>query len=856
MSFPKKNTFDVEEILKQLTLQEKVELLSAVDFWHTSKIPRLGIDWQIRVSDGPNGIRGTRFFDSVPSACFPNGTGLASSFNSDLLEKAGKLMAVEARHKNAHIILGPTTNIQRGPLGGRGFESFSEDPYLSGIATASIVKGIQADGDIGATVKHFVCNDLEHERFSSNSIVSQRALREIYLEPFRLAIKLANPACIMTAYNKVNGTHCSENESLISNILRKEWAWNGLVMSDWFGTYSTVESLKNGLDIEFPGPSKFRQWPIVKHLLQSKEGDLSEEDHINERCRHVLSLMKFVKQNNLDVHGYSTTEDALNNTKETSSLLRELGAETIVLLKNNNNILPLSAEKDSIAVIGPNATAFNTYSGGGSASLNPYYVVTPLQGIQSKLGGSKKVAYTIGCHAHKALSGLLEVLTNDLDPSKNGSKASFYLKSAQDRKVAKEVPIDTKIVNKSFVTLFDYDNQKINPKTKEFYIDFEGYLTPKETGDYQFGVQVFGTALLYIDDKLVIDNKTTQTKGTFCFSSGTIEETAIVYLEAGKKYKITVEYGSGFTSKIATDFGGGGLQVGFTKVIDAQEEIAKAVELAKSHDKVVLCIGLNSEWESEGYDRTDMSLPRKTDDLVSAVLKANPNTVVINQSGTPVEMPWIADCNAFIQAWYGGNELGNSIADVLFGDVVPSGKLSLSWPKKNEDNPAYLNFHTEMGRVLYGEDIFVGYRYYDKLQRTVLFPFGYGLSYTTFEFEHLEVSPLFDEGKLNVACTVSNTGDYAGKEVVQLYVGAATCGNVTKPVKELKGFKKVFIEKGSSVKVGFELSIRHITSYFDEFKGRWCSESGDYRVFVGRSSDELPLFGKFTVKETTYWTGL
>ena len=263
-----------------------------------------------------------------------------------------------------------------------------------------------------------------------------------------------------------------------------------------------------------------------------------------------------------------------------------------------------------------------------------------------------------------------------------------------------------------------------------FYIHFEGFFTPEEDGEYIFGVQVFGTALFYIDDKLEIDNKTHQTKGSFCFGAGTREETCEKYLVKGHQYRIRIEYGSGPTSSVAADFGYGGIQVGFAKKLNADEEIARAVQLAKTNDNVILCIGLNGEWESEGYDRENMSLPKNNDRLISAVLTANPNTIVVNQSGMPVELPWVDQCKALLQCWYGGNELGNAIADVLYGDVVPSGKLSISWPYMCHDNPAFLNFKTESGRVLYGEDIYVGYRFYEKVRRQVAFPFGHGLSYT------------------------------------------------------------------------------------------------------------------------------
>lgn len=845
--------FNVDYLLGELTLHEKIKLLAAEDWWHTAAITRLGIP-SIRVSDGPNGIRGTKFFDSVPSACFPNGTALASSFNEDLLVRAGELMALESKHKGAKVILGPTTNIQRGPLGGRGFESFSEDPYLSGVATAAVVNGIQKSNEIAATVKHFVCNDLEHERYSSNSIVSERALREIYLEPFRLAVKKSDPKLFMTSYNKVNGIHCSSSKKLIQNILRKEWKSNALVVSDWFGNSDTVDSIKNGLDIEFPGPTRFRKPDIVSHLLnckaETRDGEQFSIEHVDARARKVLELVKYF----VDVEGTTelpTNEDDKNNTPETAKLLREIGNECIVLLKNDKNVLPLN-KKDDILVIGPNAKALNA-SGGGSAALNGYYTISPLQGIANAVGKKlEDIPYIKGCENHKTLSNLVEQCTNDVDLTQKGFAMSFYTKPAKER--GDEKPFDDRIITNSYIALYDYDHEMIDHKTNLFYCDIQGYFTPEESGVYEFQCQVLGTALVYIDNKLVINNKENQVLGDFGFGSGTIPVSAFLNLEKGRKYKIQIDYGSGPTSVLCKNREESALKVGVNKVIDEQEEIKKAAELASKHDKVILVIGLNGEIESEGYDRDNMQLPRRTNDLVTAVLKANPNTVIVNQSGTPVEFPWLQQATTLLQAYYGGNELGNSIADVVFGDANPSGKLSLSWPLKNEDNPAYLNFKTVMGRVLYGEDIYVGYRFYEKLQRQVAYPFGHGLSYTTFKFNELEVSG--DDESLKVELSVANTGKVDGKEVVQVYVARTSPSAVPRPVKELKKFKKVALKAGESAKVELTLSVKDSCSYFDEFHNQWHLEAGKYQVLVGSSSDDIHLIGDFEVKESKFWLGL
>ncbi|CDR47499.1 CYFA0S32e01002g1_1 [Cyberlindnera fabianii] len=835
--------FDVEDVLSKLTLEEKIGLSAGIDFWHTYPVPRLNIP-SLRLSDGPNGIRGTKFFNGVPGAVLPNGTGLASSFDKELLFEAGKLAGVEARHKSAHVDLGPTTNMQRGPNGGRGFESFSEDPYLAGIASAEVVKGLQSE-HIAATMKHYVCNDLEHERNSSDSLITDRALREIYLEPFRLAVKFADPKAFMTGYNKINGEHVSQSKKFINDILRNEWEWDGTVMSDWLGTYTSKESIRAGLDLEMPGPPKMRTEEHVGQQIMSRELHIND---LNDRVRGVLKLVKYCLDSGIPENG---PEDTKNNTPETSATLRKFAAESIVLLKNEDQILPLKKE-ESVAVIGPNAK-YAAYSGGGSATLAAYYTVTPYEGIKNKIGTDPK--YTVGAYAHVSLPGLAEQSINP-GTGKTGARATFY---HEPRGTKNRRKFDQFDLTSSYHHMVDYKHEEVNADST-FYIDFECEFTPEDTAEYDFGLTVVGTAQLFVDDKLVVDNKTKQTRGNTFFNQGTIQEVGSIKLEKGKKYNIRIEFGSARTYSITdrdgVDFAGnGGICFGVARVLDADEEIARACEIAKSVDKVILCMGTNGEWESESYDRANISLPGRSDDLVSAVLKANPNAVVVNQSGTPCEFPWVKSAKAVVQAWFGGNELGNAIADVLYGDVYPSAKLSLTFPQKFHDNPAYLNFKTERGRVLYGEDIFVGYRYYEKLQKQVMFPFGYGLSYTTFAFSGLKVNVDEASNKLSVSIKVKNTGKVEGKEVVQVYIGK-TESDVIRPVKELKGFEKVNLKAGEVKVVDIELSLKDAVSYFDEWENKWHVQDGEYSVYVGSSSDDIEAIEKFDIKKAFYWTGL
>lgn len=783
-------------------------------------------------------MRGTKFFNGVRAACFPCGTALGATFNLPLLEAAGRAMGREAVAKGAHCILGPTINMQRSPLGGRGFESLGEDPVLAGLGAGSLVKGIQGTG-VQACVKHFVCNDQEHRRNAVQAVVSERALREVYAMAFQLAIREGAPGAVMTAYNGVNGTYCSESRELLEGMLRGEWGWEGLVMSDWFGTYSTTEAVKAGLDLEMPGPPRFRG----EGLKFGVQTDKVREHVLDERVRGVLNFVRRCAASGIPEGAEEKTAD----TEETRALLRKIGGEGLVLLKNDRVLLPLEKKKGTV-VIGPNAKVA-TYHGGGSASLAAYYAVTPFEGIEAKVEG--EVGYTVGCYSHKMLPLIGTVLTTP--EGGKGMRMRVYNEApGEDRAMTDELELE-----KTELLLVDYKNPKLRGDL--WYADFEGSFVAEADGTWEFGVVVCGTAKLFVNGDLVVDNATTQKQGDAFFGSSTVEEKGFVEVKEGQKYDLKVEFASAVTSKLAGNnvlFGGGTLRVGGCKVIDPKKEIEKAAEIARNAEQVIICAGLNADWETEGSDRENMDLPGHMDELIAAVAKANRNTVVVMQSGTPVRMPWIDDVAAVVQAWYGGNETGNVIADVLFGDVNPSGKLSLSFPKRVQDNPAFLNVRAEGGRTVYGEDVYIGYRYYEFAEREVLFPFGHGLSYTTFEFERLEVSE--KDGKLAVGVTVKNTGDAKGAEVVQVYVAPKQAAKVNRPRKELKGFAKVELAPGESKTVAVDIETKYAASYWDEERSKWCAEEGEYEVIVANTSDvkATALRGSFSVGETFWWTGL
>ena len=747
-------------------------------------------------------------------------------------------MGEEAKAKSAHVILGPTINMQRSPLGGRGFESIGEDPFLAGLGAAALVRGIQSTG-IQATVKHFLCNDQEDKRMGVSSIVTERAVREIYALPFQLTVRDAQPGAFMTAYNAINGVYCSENRKYLTELLREEWGWDGLVMSDWFGVYSTTDSVKAGLDLEMPGPTKFRG-----EALKFNAGNGKPFVHvINDRAREVLKFVKKCAASGVKENGPEEGAD----TPETAALLRRVGNESLVLLKNDNNVLPLKKDKKTL-VIGPNAKTA-TYHGGGSASLLAYYAVTPYDGIKEKLGSAP--TYTVGAYTHKFLPVLGEQCTANGKP---GMSWKVYNEppSASTRNV-----IDELHFQKTEMHLVDYYNTKLN---EVWYADLEGTYVPEQDCTYEFGLVVCGTAKAFVNGKLVVDNATKQVPGNAFFGSATREERGTIDLKKGEKYDFKIEFSSAptFTLKLDTFAPGhGSLRVGGCMVIDDQDEIKKSVQLAKEHDQVIICAGLNADWETEGSDRESMKLPGVLDQMISEVAAANPKTVVVLQTGTPEEMPWIKETPAVVQAWYGGNETGNCIADIVFGDCNPSGKLSLSFPKRLQDVPAYLNFRTEAGRTLYGEDVYVGYRYYEFANREVNFPFGHGLSYTTFSFSDLNVAHA--DGKVTTSLKVTNTGAAQGAEVAQLYVRPKQAAKINRPVKELRGFAKVELAPGESQTVTIEEQEKYMAAYFDEECDKWCVEKGEYEVVVSDSSEvreDKALKGEFSVKETYWWSGL
>ncbi|MEP7133767.1 MAG: glycoside hydrolase family 3 C-terminal domain-containing protein [Chloroflexota bacterium] len=793
----------IDDLLKEMTLEEKISMLAGADLWHSVGIPRLGIP-QFKTTDGPNGARGAWGSMSTPSVATPVGIALGATWNPELVEKVGNVLADELEAKSAHILLAPTVNIHRTPIAGRNFECYSEDPFLSGMLAAAYIKGIQDKGK-GACIKHFVANDQEYERFSMSSEVDERTLREIYLEPFRLAIRKSNPWAVMSAYNRINGTYAAENDHTLLDILKGEWGYEGIVMSDWFGTYDK-ETPHSGLDLEMPGEARWMSEEIVKRALD--DGPLTEAA-LDDKVRRLLNVSE-----KAGLFGKSEPKlERGENKPEHRKIIREAAREAIVLLKNDGT-LPLKKVR-SIAVIGPYANAVQIL-GGGSSSVTPHYVVTPFEGIKNRAGKKIKVDTVPGCHIYKNLPAPAPETLSTEDGRLGLSLNLFNGTECAGAPVYSEV---TPHVQHGW---FHYSVPNVNQS--EFSMRMEGFFKPKESGTHTLGLNSVGWCKLYLDEKLIIDHSSDSDMGK--------QVIAEVELKGGKAYPIKVEYyWKGNPRWRSVGIG--------HQPPEPLDLIAEAVKLAKKSDVVVIVAGLNGEWETEGADRVDMKLPGAQDELIKKVAKANKNTIVVLNVGSAVEMPWLDKVPAVLQLWYDSQEQGNALADILFGDVNPSGKLPTTFPVRLEDNPAYINYPGENGKVRYGEGIFVGYRYYEKKNIAPLFPFGHGLSYTKFKYSNLKLSAasITPNDTLKVKVDVTNTGKVAGKEIVQLYVRDVK-STFARPEKELKAFDKIELKPKQAKTVTFTLD-REAFWYFDTVRNAWSTESGEFEILVGGSSRDV-----------------
>ena len=605
-------------------------------------------------------------------------------------------------------------------------------------------------------------------------------------------------------------------------------------MSDWFGTHSTAPALNAGLDLEMPGPTQWRGQKLVEAV---RNGEVTQEA-VTQAAGRILHLIERVGA----LDHPDIPEEADIDLPTHREVARRAAAEAIVLLKNRDNTLPLDPEKlNSVAIIGPNAKTAQIM-GGGSARVNAHYAITPFDGITAQLGPGVKVGYEIGCTNHKYTPLIpLSNLSTSRDSTEHGLAITYY----NSLDLTGEPVWQTTLLSTETVWLGEIGH---GVNMRAFSARISGFFIPDESGPYTISLVSSGVCRLFADGAELIDNWTSQNKGDAFMGAGSGEKTAELTLTAGTPVELLIEYstqGAGFLS---------GVRLGAMPVLP-QDAIDRAAGLAAQSDVALVFIGSTGEWESEGADRPDMDLVGKQAILIEAVAAANPRTIVVVQTGSPITMPWLAEPASILQAWFPGQECGNAIADVLFGKVDASGRLPQTFPQRLQDNPAYINYPGENGKVVYGEGLFVGYRYYDKKHLAPLFPFGFGLSYTTFEYSnlHLSEAAIASGEILEVSMDVTNTGSRSGTEVVQLYV-EDVYSTLARPNMELKGFDKVALAPGETRMVTFTLDRRAL-AFWDDAEHRWVAEAGEFRTLIGRSAEEFVLAARFELTDTIRFDG-
>lgn len=808
-SAPQKSDIEsrVNSILEKMTVEEKIEILGGVNDFYTRPFSRLGIP-ALKMSDGPMGVH-----DYGLTTAYPAGIALAASWDLDLAHRFGVAMGNDARARGVHFILGPGMNIYRAPMNGRNFEYFGEDPFLASRMAVNEIKGMQAQGVI-ATAKHFAGNNSEFARMTLSSDIDERTLREIYLPAFEASVKEAKVGAVMDAYNLVDGVYMTANNHLNNEILKKEWGFDGIVMSDWGATHDGVSAARGGMDLEMPSPSFMNREALLPALKDGRISIETIDDKVRRILRKAIEFGFFDRQ--------QTDTDIPSYSQEGRQVALEEARGGMVLLKNTGDLLPLDETKlKTVAVIGPDAYPA-VISGGGSAETKPFAAVSYLEGISNRLGTKVKVLYDVDVPVLDPVFENSEFVT--APGGESGLKGEYF-----DNEDLKGAPV---LVRTDRHVHFDWGEGSFAPgqPVDHFAIRWTGYFIPKESGDYQFFTSADDGVRLYIDDERTIDD--------WLPHSQTLD-TSNKHLEAGQAYKIRLEYFDSVSTAI--------IGFGVTRADSYVGNRTKA--LAAKADAVIICVGFDDKTEGEGFDRR-FQLPGGQDELVRQISAVNKNTIVVITAGGNVDMTqWIDRVPAVLDAWYPGQEGGTALAQILFGDYSPSGKLPASFERRWEDNPVFHSYYPPKGesRVQYSEGVFVGYRHYDRSETKPLFPFGFGLSYTTFAYRNLSVTP--SSGHLDQPVTVSfevkNTGRREGAEVAELYVGDPHA-SVPRPVKELKGFAKVSLKPGESKRVSIHLDQRAF-SFYDVGSKDWNAEPGAFDILIGGSSDKIQLQGTFNL---------
>jgi beta-glucosidase len=763
----------MEELLSALTLEQKVRLLTGADFWSLRGEPAIGLR-PIVMSDGPAGVRGRLWDERDPSANVPSSTALAATWDVARVERLGALLAFEARRKGVDVLLAPTVNLHRSPLGGRVFECFSEDPYLTGMLGAAFVRGLQASG-VAATVKHFVANDSETERFTLDARVSERVLRELYLLPFEL-IMTASPWAVMAAYNRVNGVTMTESP-LLRDVLKDEWGFDGLVVSDWMATRSTIEAGEAGLDLAMPGPTG----PWGDALVAAVRAGSVSEAAVDDKVLRILRLAARVGAlGDVAASPNQWSED------EIAAELRATAAASFVLARNHGSLLPLAAGSlRRVAVIGPNAAVARTL-GGGSATVFPRYTVSPLDGLRAALRADVTHAPGVRTATRLTIAGVKSADVRFVD-------VAGTVFAAEHREVGE------------FTWLGTLDSRTAA-------IEVRTTLRAERAGEYLVGPSGPGAYRLVLNGELAFEGELALRPGADVAEA----------LFAPPQHGVPVTLAEGELLDVVLRREGGGAMVTFGLAFqppleDEDAALDHAVKLAREADVAIVVVGTTPEVESEGFDRTSLALPGRQDELVRRVNEAQPRTVVVVNAGAPVLLPWLDEVPAVLLCWFPGQEAGSALADVIFGAVEPGGRLPTTWPASEAGLPSV----TPVDGVLdYAEGLAVGYRGVSQ----ALLPFGHGLGYTTWEYLAMD----------GATVRLCNTGTRRGREVIQVYASRPDSA-VARPPRWLVGFTVVEADAGEEIVIDVPLAPRA----FQHWDAGWQTEPGTFVLQAGRSVSDL-----------------
>ena len=793
----------IDSLIASMTLDEKTSFVHGDTSMNLRSIPGLGIP-ELNLADGPLGIRWGQ------STAFPASIALSSSWDADLANRFGVAMGKEWKNKGRHVWLGPCMNIVRVPHGGRNFETYGEDPYLNSRMAVATITGAQSENII-ACAKHYAANNQEYNRMTIDIQVSERAFREIYLPAFKASVIEAGVWSVMSAYNRLNGYYCTENNYLQSDILKNEWGFKGFVVSDWGAVHSTINTANNGLDLEMDGSSPVGAYWGDGQLLAAVNSGYVSEATVDDKVKRILRAMYssgiLQEPNNaLDVE-----------LVEHRALAKEIAQNGIVLLKNDGDLLPLDkSATQTIALIGPNYKDART-GGGGSSIVTPFYSIGPLEGIQNLVGAGTTILEAFGAPSSGSVPPAIDSSYLTLpDSSGPGLLGEYYNNTNLT---------GSPVLTRTDLTVDFYwgtGSPGGSVNSDGFSVKWTGKLNVPTSDWYDIATATDDGVRLYINGNLVIDDWNDHALKTNTYS---------IYLDATNTYDIEMRY-----------YENGGDATSILGWNNTTQLLNEAVAAATAADVAIVFAGLSSSEEGEGSDRPSMDLNSEQVTLIQQVAAANPNIIVVMIAGSQVGMDtWIDDVPAMMQAWYGGQEAGTAIADVLFGEVNPSGKLPMTFIRQWSDHPAYSNYP---GNV-YTEGIYVGYRHFDKFAMDPLFAFGHGLSYTAFQYSNLNIdaSRLSAEGTVVVTFDVQNTGSHNGAEVVQLYI-RDIAASVDRPEKELKRFTKVMLTQGQSKQVTFELNLNSL-SYYDVSSSQWHAEPGIFEVQIGSSSRDIRLTGTF-----------